>query len=75
MIYMYVSLEHLFWAGYNNTTINNQNSFTNKTNAVMPVQKNLTVWLYFTQQGYWEEEAGVDLNQTQHIRQESYGNE
>lgn len=75
MIYMYVSLGHLFWAGYNNATNNNQNSFTNETNAVMPVQKNLTVWLYFTQQGYQEEEAGVDLNHTQHITEQSYVNE
>lgn len=77
MIYMYVSLGHLFWAGYNNTTNNNQNSFTNETNAVTPVQENLTAWLYFTQQCYQEqeEEAGVDLNQPQHITEKSYGNE
>lgn len=75
MIYMYVSLGHLFWAGYNSTTNNNQNNFINKTNAGMPVQKNFIVWLYFTQQGYGKEEAGVDLNQTQHITEESYGNE
>lgn len=52
MIYMYVSLGHLFWVGYNSN--NNQNSCTNETNAVMPVQENLTVWLQFTQQDYQE---------------------
>lgn len=76
MICMYVSLGHLFWAGYNNTTNSNQNSFTNETNAVMPVQENLTVWLYFTQQGFREEEeAGAALKQPQCITEESYENE
>lgn len=77
MIYMNVSLGHLFWAGYNSTTNNKQNSFANETNAVLPVQENLTVWLYFMQQCYLEEEeeAGVDLNQPQRITEESYENE
>lgn len=42
----------------------------------MPVQENLTVWLYFTQQGFREEEeAGEALNQPQCITEESYENE
>lgn len=67
---MYVSLGHLFWVGYNN----NQKSCINETSAVVPVQDNLTLWLWFTQQDY-QEEAGVNLNQPQHITEESYDNE
>lgn len=67
---MYVSLRHLFWVGYNNT----QKSCTNETSAVVPVQDNLAVWLWFTQKDY-QEEAGVNLNQPQHITEESYDNE